>query len=47
MCLNKLKTSSKNNDEKIHDDSGNRQCDVQDMEYFTTNSHILLLESQK
>ncbi len=44
MCLNKLKTSSKNNDEKIHDDSGNRQHDIQDMEYFPTNSHVSLLE---
>ncbi len=44
MCLNKLKTSAKNNDENIHDDSDNRQRDMQDMEYFPTNSHVSLLE---
>ncbi len=44
MCLNKLKTSVKNNGEKIHGGSDNRQRDIQDMEYFPTSSHVSLLE---
>ncbi len=44
MCLNKMKTSVKNNGEKIHDDLDNRHRDTKDMKYFTANNHILLLE---
>ncbi len=44
MCLNKMKTSVKNNGEKKHDDSDNRHHDTKDMKYFTANNHIFLLE---